>query len=145
MLSLLRRPRTRDVLQTHQRLADDISALRSSLLARIQRIENELMAAKLSRFFSELDAAIRLAVSQGVQAANAIEKSLRASVAALTRGKAGGFARARNAWRYDDGTFMPESEKVAAYAKEYERYAAGGRARAARAQRAEDGTFLGTG
>jgi hypothetical protein len=59
---------------------------------------------------------------------------------------AGGVARARDAWRYSDGTLMSDREKHAAIAEyeieEYERYAAGGRARAARAHRARDGTFL---
>jgi hypothetical protein len=31
------------------------------------------------------------------------------------------------AWRYFDGTFMPESAKFDAHLAEYERYAAGGR------------------
>jgi len=62
------------------------------------------------------------------------------------RGRAGGLARSKEAWRYSDGTFMRDSEKYAAMEEhqleEYERYAAGGRARAARAHRASDGTFL---
>lgn len=62
------------------------------------------------------------------------------------RGRAGGLARARQAWRYSDGTFMSDSEKEAVIEEseldEYERFAAGGRARAARAKRASDGTFL---
>jgi len=63
-------------------------------------------------------------------------------VAPLPRGKADGVARAQSAWRYFDGTFMPESEKQEAYRDEYERYAAGGRARATRARRAPNGTFI---
>lgn len=141
MLSLLRRPRIRDVLQTHQRLADDISVLRSTVLSRLQRVENELMVAKLGRFFSELDLAIRLAVAEGCEAASALESGLRASVAPLARGKAGGFARARQAWRCADGTFVPESEKWRARRDEYESHAAGGRKRAAQAVRGRDGRF----
>jgi hypothetical protein len=61
------------------------------------------------------------------------------------RGRAGGLARARDAWRYSDGTFMPDREKETAIEEyeieAYERYAAGGRARAARALRRRDGTF----
>jgi hypothetical protein len=67
---------------------------------------------------------------------------MRAPLSLPRRGHAGGLARARSAWRYLDGTFMPESEKEAAYLPEYERYAADGRARAARARRSPDGTFL---
>jgi hypothetical protein len=44
-------------------------------------------------------------------------------------GRTGGLARASTAWRYLDGTFMPESEKAEARFQEYERYAIGGRAR----------------
>jgi hypothetical protein len=49
------------------------------------------------------------------------------------RGRAGGLARARQAWRSLDETFMPESAKQEAYVREYERYAASGRARASTA------------
>jgi hypothetical protein len=41
----------------------------------------------------------------------------------LPRGKAGGLARVRTAWRYGEGTFMPESGKFEAYRQEYERHA----------------------
>jgi hypothetical protein len=65
--------------------------------------------------------------------------------APLPRGKAGGLARVRDAWRYSDGTFMSENECRAVLeefaAKEYERYATGGRARARTAKRHSDGTF----
>ena len=65
--------------------------------------------------------------------------------AAPVRGRAGGLAQARDAWRYSDGTFMSSGEREAAIAEQeietYERYAAGGRARAARAARNTDGTF----
>ena len=71
----------------------------------------------------------------------AIEKFAQAMRAPLPRGRAGGLARASTAWRYFDGTFMPESEKSEAYLADYERYASGGRARAARASRNKDGTF----
>ena len=59
-----------------------------------------------------------------------------------TTGETRGLARASHAWRYLDGTFMPESEKYEARRQEYERYAAGGRARAASVLRAKDGAFL---
>jgi hypothetical protein len=66
---------------------------------------------------------------------------MRAPLPLPPRGRAGGLARAKSAWRYFNGTFMPESEKRAAYLQEYERYAAGGRARAFKARRWSDGTF----
>ena len=71
----------------------------------------------------------------------AIARFAEAMRATLPRGRAGGLARARTAWRYFDGTFMPESEKGAAYLEEYERYAIGGRTRASHARRNPDGTF----
>jgi len=74
------------------------------------------------------------------------ERVLRSPTAPVVRGRAGGLSRAREAWRYSDGTFMPESDKEAVIEEyereEYERYAAGGRARAANAKRAQDGSFL---
>jgi hypothetical protein len=57
-------------------------------------------------------------------------------------GRAGGVTRARWAWPYPDGTFMPEAEVHEAAGQEYERFARGGRARASAAKRAADGTFL---
>lgn len=72
---------------------------------------------------------------------DAVEKFAQAMRAPVPRGRAGGLARARSAWRYFDGTFVPESEKLEAYRLEYERYASGGRARAASAYRLADGTF----
>jgi hypothetical protein len=47
----------------------------------------------------------------------------------------------RSAWRYFDGTFMPESAKIEAQIAEYDRYAAGGRTRAAKALRDEFGRY----
>jgi hypothetical protein len=129
----------------HKRLAADFSELESTILSRLQRLECELMNAKLDSFFYQLDIAIHLTLREGVDAAVAVEKGLRGIAAPLPRGKAGGIARARNAWRYLDGTFMPESEREAALEEselaEYERYAKGGRRRAATALRAADGTF----
>jgi hypothetical protein len=126
----------------NQRLAAELSELRSSVLERVERLEDELVKEKLGRGFRELHTAIQLCVKRGREAAAALEVGLRASVAALPRGKAGGLARARSAWRSFDGTFMPESEKEVTYREEYERYAAGGRARAVLARRDSYGKFL---
>ena len=59
-----------------------------------------------------------------------------------SRGSPGPRVRLLSLLRYNDGTFMHESVKDAAYFAEYERFARGGRARAARSVRADDGTFL---
>jgi hypothetical protein len=146
VLSLIRSKQLYQIRETHQRLAADLCELRSIFLPRLQRVERELMSAKLDRFFHQLHIAIQLTVQRGSDISEAIEKGLRARAAPLPRGKAGGLARARSAWRYQDGTFMRESEREAAIEEwklaEYERYARGGRRRAALAQRAANGTFL---
>lgn len=119
----------------------------SDLLCRIQRLEREHAEVR-ARVESERQ--LRILAAQIVGAAQvapviggAVEKFAQAMRAPLPRGRAGGLARARSAWRYFDGTFMPESEKSEANLADYERFAAGGRARAARAARDTDGTFLG--
>jgi hypothetical protein len=93
------------------------------------------------RLATEISRAGQAAVGQAM---DNFARALRRS--APVRGRAGGLACATGAWRYSDGTFMPDREKVAAIehyeAQEYERYASGGRTRAARALRAADGTFL---
>ena len=120
----------------------------SDLLERIQRLERE--HAEL-RARLEGERQLRILAAQIVGAAqvapvigSAIEKFAQAMRAPSPRGRAGGLARARGAWRYFDGTFMPESARLDARIAEYDRYAAGGRARAARAARSIDGTFLPT-
>ena len=121
----------------------------SDLAARVQRLETEHAALRarlegdrqLRVFMTHIVAAAQVAPAVGA----AIERFAEAMRAPLPRGRAGGLARARCAWRYFDGTFMPESEKEAAYIEEYERYAAGGRARAESADRNPDGTFVSRG
>jgi hypothetical protein len=142
VLSVVRTARLRHIIETHQRLVTDLCELRSTILPRLQQVEHELLSAKLGRLFAELHVAIELTVRQGLEAAASIEKGCRGMVAPLPRGKAGGLERAKRAWRYSDGTFMPQREIDSFWAAEYERYAKGGRARAASAQRAPDGTFL---
>lgn len=140
--------------------ASELDALRvttSTLERRIQQLSVELaelrsrvptlddpnliarLAARLSRVHAkadrELDRFLLAIHSAGETAATL-------SALEARRGRAGGLARARTAWRYNNGTFMPESEKSEAYREEYERFAAGGRARASQARRASDGTFL---
>lgn len=120
----------------------------SDLLERIQRLERE--HAEL-RARLEGERQLRILTAQIVGAAQAapiigeaVEKFAQAMRAPLPRGRTGGLARARSARRYYDGTFMPESEKEAAYFDEYERFARGGRVRTATGSRAPDGTFFKT-
>jgi hypothetical protein len=142
VFSLISKTRLRDIIDANQQLSVALSELRSTILPRLQRIESDLMYAKLGHLFEELHAATELAIREGVEAAEAVAMGLRAMAAPLRRGKAGGLARARTAWRFLDGTFMPESKKLEACLEAYERQAAGGRARAATAQRSTDGRFI---
>jgi len=129
-------------------IRDELVHTTNDLLARVQRLEDwqaetraRLEAERqLQVFTANLAAAAQVAPDVGA----AIERFAEAMRAPLLRGRAGGLARARAAWRYFDGTFMRKSEKEAAYLEEYERYAKGGRARSATAMRASDGTFLRT-
>ena len=116
------------------------------LLKRVRRLEEEQ-----AQFRSRLEGHRQLRIFAAHTAAaaqtatilgQAIEAFAQAMRSPLPRGRAGGLARTRSAWRYFDGTFMPESEKALADLEDYERHAAGGRARAAKAQRAVDGTFV---
>jgi len=59
----------------------------------------------------------------------------------LPPGVAGGIARARHAWRYDDGTFMSYDDEERIQLEQRERMARSGRARARDAKRAPNGTF----
>jgi hypothetical protein len=125
---------------------DRLTALTSDIVVRLQRLERahrEIRATlegerQLRIFFANLISAGQTAPVIGA----AIERFAKAMRAPIPCGRAGGLARARHAWRYLDGTFMPESERCEARRQEYERYAAGGRARAASALRAKDGAFL---
>jgi len=149
---------------SRRRIREELVHTTSALLARIQRLEAEhaeILLARMRRledeqaemrarlegerhlrvFTAHIAAAAHVAPAVGA----AIERFTEAMRAPLLRGREGGLARSRTAWRYFDGTFMPESEKERAYFEEYERYAAGGRARAAKARRAPDGTFRGEG
>jgi hypothetical protein len=126
-------------------IRDELVRTTSALLARVRRLEE---AQAEIRVRLEGQGQLRVLTAQIAAAAQvapivgaAIERFAEAMRAPLTRGRAGGLARARTAWRYFDGTFMPESEKEAAYLEEYERYAAGGRARAALGVRNARGRF----
>jgi hypothetical protein len=129
-------------------IRDELVHTTSALLARVQRLEQEqaLLHARLEgeRQLRILTAHIAAAAQAAPAIGSAIERfaeAMRAPLPPPPRGCSGGLARAKSAWRYFDGTFMPESEKEAADLEEYERYAAGGRARARTARRLSDGTF----
>ncbi len=141
MLKLFRTSSRR--LQQHvQQLTDELHELRGDLNNRLQQVEEECARIRLQRMLGGIHVAAELATRHGVQAALAIAAGLRAVIAPLPPGRAGGLARARRAWRYSDGTFMPESEKLEFYREEYERHAAGGRGRAANAKRNVFGHFM---
>ena len=89
MLSLIRATRLRDIMDTNHRLAADFVRTALNSPARLEHVESELMSAKLDRFFEELHLTIELAARQGVEAAEAVEKGLRAMAAPLPRGRAG--------------------------------------------------------
>jgi hypothetical protein len=95
VLSLIRSKHLYHIRETHQRLTADLSELRSTVLPRLQRVERELLSAKLGRFFTQLHIAMEFTVRQGLEAAASIEKGCRGMVAPLPRGKAGGLARVR--------------------------------------------------
>jgi hypothetical protein len=122
-----------------QQLARELVQLWMDVGMLLHQVEEECARIRFQRMLREIHKAAELAVRHA--AALAIEKGLRAA-APLPRGGAGGLARARTAWRYNNGTFVPEVEKFEVYRQEYERYAAGGRVRAARTLRTSDGTFL---
>jgi hypothetical protein len=117
----------------------------SDLTARVQRLETEHAALRArlegERQLRIVTAHIAAAAQAAVVVGAAVERFAQGMRASLPLGRAGGLARARTAWRYFDGTFMPESEKEAAYFGDYERYAVGGRIRARTARRHPDGTF----
>jgi hypothetical protein len=137
------------MLGFHRHAIGQLVQTASDLLVRIQRLEEEQIALR-SRFEGERQLRILTAhVAAAAQAAPAIgaamerfAEAMRAPLPLPPRGRAGGLARAKSAWGYFDGTFMPQSEKEASYLEEYERYAAGGRARAASAPRSRHGTFV---
>lgn len=68
MLSLSRTTRLRDIIDTHQRLAAELSELRFKILPRLQRVERELLSSRLDQLFIELDATIQLMADEGVKA-----------------------------------------------------------------------------
>jgi len=133
------------MLITLRRIRQHLDRVTSDLRERIQRLEDE-QAEFIARLESERALRIFMAqIGAAVEAAPvlgaAMERFAETMRMPLARGRAGGLARASRAWRYFDGTFMPESAKSEAFRHEYERYARGGRARALSAKRCSNGTF----
>jgi hypothetical protein len=115
----------------------------AELSARVPTLDDPNLIARLAARVSRAHAKADRELDRFLLAIHSAgETAATLSALEARRGRAGGLARARTAWRYIDGTFMPESEKSEAYREEYERFAAGGRARAAQARRASDGSFL---
>jgi hypothetical protein len=134
------------MLLLNRRMAKHLVDTTSALLSRVQRLEEEQVELRAQlqggRQLRLLTAHIASAAQSTEIVGDALEQFAQAMRSPLPRGRAGGLARAGRAWRYFDGTFMPESEKDAAYLEQYERYAAGGRARAALARRDASGRFV---
>lgn len=106
------------MLGFRRHIRDELVHTTSALLARVQRLE-EAQAEIRARLEGQgqlrvLTAQIAAAAQVAPVVGAAIERFAEAMRAPLPRGRAGGLARARTAWRYFDGTFMPESERKAA-------------------------------
>ena len=125
-------------------LEAEIAVLRKPSDELIDRLRRTIRLAdtSLTRLITEVSGTADSALSIG----RAVEGFASAMRARTPRGRAGGLARAQTAWRYSDGTFMPQRARAAAIEElekqDYERYAAGGRARAMNAPRAPNGTFV---
>jgi hypothetical protein len=145
------RSQSSDLLAATDRLHADSSQTIQRLLATVQRLELECESlrraqADMAAIFEHTDVIERIVERVAERLSRSARPDVTEKPMPARRGQAGGLARARNAWRYADGTFMPEGERVTAIQDaalaEYERFAAGGRKRAASANRAIDGTFL---
>ncbi len=134
------------MLLTRRHIQSAIESYTSDISARVQRLESEqaMLRARVEgeRQVRSLAANVTAAAVVAPAIGAAIERFAEAMRRPSPRGRAGGLARVRTAWRYFDGRFMPESNKSEAYRMEYERYAAGGRARAACARRSVNGRFI---
>jgi len=151
MAAIFRRTHAKQAQQLNE-LRRDIDQLRAEVLGRLQHVEQqitpmteEIAVTRLKRFLAGMHRVVHLQIEQGVPATRAIAAGLQAVMAPLPPpppGVAGGVARARHAWRYDNGTFMSYDDEEQILIEQHERMARGGRARARSAKRAPDGTFL---
>jgi hypothetical protein len=131
---------------TLERRIQQLSAELAELRAHVPRLDDPNLVARLATQVGRAQAKADRALDRflvAIQSAAETAASLR--IEQDRRGRAGGLARAKTAWRYLDGTFLSEAERhanIEAFEfEEYERHAAGGRARAASAQRTPDGRF----
>src|SRR5215469_11442692 len=89
--------------------------LASDIIARLQRLEREQTHLRAQVEGDRRLRNLAAGISEAAQAIQAIGLSINRFGAAMRRpiprGRVGGLARARTAWRYSDGTFMPESVK----------------------------------
>lgn len=124
---------------TRGAVADYVRNATQPVLEHLQRLESDLLSLRQvvegERQIRQTSAVVGAAIEKWAQ-------TMRAPLPTVPRGRAGGRARAKFAWRFTDGTFMSEANIDELLRQEYERSAAGGRARAAHALRSADGTFL---
>ena len=131
-----------ELLVQVQQLRSELDELRTITSAKLQQLDEELAITRLKRLLSVIHEVAHLQIKQGVPAARAIAQGLQAAMVPLPRGVAGGLARAKYAWRYDDGTWMSYDDEQRIMLEQHERMSRGGRARAKGAKRAPDGTFV---
>jgi hypothetical protein len=148
MMAIFGRSR-RALTEQIEQLRAEIAQLRGYMGAQVQHlaaevapVTEEIAATRLRRFLAAMHRVAHLQIEQGAPAAKAIAEAVQSVTRPLPYGVAGGRARARHAWRYDDGTFMSYDDEEQIQIEARERMARGGRARARIAKRAPDGTFL---
>lgn len=139
----------RNLLAEVQQLHAEVNELVRFVAEEVQHLRDELAPAldeagalRLQRFLKAMHEVVHLQIKNELPAAQAIAEGLRSVMTPLPYGVAGGRARARHAWRDDNGTFMSYDEKERLEFEAYDRMAHGGRARARGARRSADGRFL---
>lgn len=76
VLTVIRRSHRDNILGMNHGLAHDISLFRTNVVPRLQRLEREVVSAKLGPALGELSAAMRVAVDEGLAAAGALQSRL---------------------------------------------------------------------
>lgn len=139
----------RTLLAEVQHLRRELAEVRRVCSAEVQHLREQLAPAmaevatvQLHRMGKAIHDVAHLQIHAQLPAAKAIADSLQSVMKPLPYGVAGGRARARQAWRYDDGTFMSYGDEEQIQLEARERMARGGRARARGARRTADGRFL---
>lgn len=139
----------RSLLAEVQHLRQELDQLRRVVSAEVQHLREQLAPAmdeaaaiRLRRLLNATHQVAHMKIKTELPAAQAIAESLQSVLKPLPYGVANGRARARYAWRYDDGTFMAYDDEERIELEARERMARGGRGRARGARRAADGRFL---